>query len=181
MRTHSVLSVFFKRQGITLIESLLYVAITSGVTTSMVLFSLAITDVRSKNYVAQEVQSNGRGALEVISSRIRSAVSVDTSLGASLFDTNPGRLVLVMANPSQNPTIFDVDGSGILQISEGPSSPLRLTSDEVRVAYLVFTNQTSDAKRENVRIDMTLEYNTLSGSRPFTYSKSWQTAVSVRQ
>ena len=162
-------------KGFTLIESLLYVAIVGGIVTSLVFFGLAISDARSKNYVAQEVQANGRTALQIIASRIRESTNATVA--------NPQTLSLEMPNPSKNPTVINLDGGGSIQMQEGTTSGVSLVSDEVKVTNLVFTDATGAGgiDRKNIRIDITVEYNAPGGSVAFAYSTNFRTAVSERQ
>ncbi|MDA2936200.1 type II secretion system GspH family protein [Patescibacteria group bacterium AH-259-L05] len=169
------------RSGFTLIETLVYVAIIGIVIVSFVTFSISISNSRNKAYVTTEVQENARIALEVIRQRIHAANNV--TIGSSTFDTDPGILSLQVADTSRNPTIIDLTADdGSLRITEGVNSPVIITSDEVRVVNLVFTNLTSpNISRENIRIEITVDYNTTGGDVEYNYSYSLQTAVSLRQ
>lgn len=168
------------QKGFSLIELIIYLAIVSGVVLSMVLFSLSVSGSRAKTYVAQEVQANARVALNIISQKIKLANGVN--MGVSIFGLDPGVLSLSMADAAKNPTVIDLDqDNGVLQIKEGVSSPVAITSDEVKVTNLVFTNLTSTGARENIRIEFTVEYNNPSGDIRYDHSRSLQTAVSLRQ
>jgi type II secretory pathway pseudopilin PulG len=170
------------RSGFTLIETMIYIAIIGGAVSSFVLFATTVSNVRSKIYVQQEVNANARVALDVIADRIRSASGVNA--GNSTFGSDPGVLELSMDAAAANPTIINLSANdGILQIKEGASSVVALTSDEVRVSNLVFTDLTpaSGNQRENIRIDLTIEYNVPSGDANFGYTNSVQTSVSVRE
>ena len=87
---------------------------------------------------------------------------------------------LGMVDLAKNPTILDVDANGIVRIKEGAASPVPITSDEVKAKKLGFTIFTTGA-RENVLVNLTLEYDNPSGDAHYNYSKSFQTTVSVRQ
>jgi type II secretory pathway pseudopilin PulG len=165
--------------GFTLIETLIYVAIIGGVLSTFIAFSMNVSQGRNKTYVVQEVQSNTRHAMDVMSQRIRAATSV--TIGSSTFGSDPGVLQLAMADASKNPTIINLTAdNGILQIKEGASAAVSLTSTEVDVTNLVFTNLT-DGDRESVRIQMTVGYDSSAVGVENIYSQSVSTAVSVRQ
>jgi prepilin-type N-terminal cleavage/methylation domain-containing protein len=168
------------QKGFTLIETLIYLAIVGGAVSGFVLFSLGVGDSRSKNYVVQEVHGNTRTALGIISQRLRAAEAVNTA--SSTFGTDPGVLSLQMSDAAKNPTVIDLTAdNGVLQVTEGASSSVAITSDEVNITNLVFTNLTASSTRENIRVEITAEYNNPSGDVEFTYTQSLQTAVSVRQ
>lgn len=170
-----------KQTGFTLIETILYLAITGIIITGLVLFGVTISNSRAKNYVAQEVQANGRVALDLISQKIRAANGVN--VGASVFNTDPGILSLSMADGGKNPTIIDLTANdGILRIKEGASAAVSITSNEVKITNLVFTDLSSTSARENVRVNLTIDFDDGgSGDVRYIFSKSWQKAVSLRQ
>ncbi len=166
-------------KGFTLIETIIYVAILALVVGAFISFSLSITYSRNKAYVVQEVQSNSRLAVDIMSQKIRAATGLN--VGASTFDSDPGVLSLSMSDGSQNPTIFSLDqDNGRLQIQEGLNSPVYLTSDEVKVTNLTF-EKLSPRRRENIGINMTIEFNAASSSMEYEYSQDIQTSVNIRQ
>jgi prepilin-type N-terminal cleavage/methylation domain-containing protein len=170
-----------REQGFSLIEVIIYIAIMALAVVAIASFSLSVANTSSKNYVVQEVQANGRAALHAITQRIQAAESVN--IGASAFGSDPGVLSLQMADAAKNPTVISLSAdNGILQITEGVSSPIAVTADEVNITNLVFTNLTPVAAiRENIRVELTIEFHNLSGDREFEYSQTLQTSVTLRQ
>lgn len=169
------------RKGFTLIELIIYLAIISGAIVSFTYFIMSVSNSRTKSYVAQEVHANGRTALEIISQRIRAAngvVSVTPTVLTLDFST---------ADPPNHPTVIDRDASNNLRITEdsdatsGGPFVSAITSNEVSVTSLLFTDRTSAGTRENIRIDLTIAYDNPSATAAFGYTKSFTTAVSVRQ
>ncbi len=87
-----------------------------------------------------------------------------------------------MTDPNKNPTIINLDSDdGVLQITEGSSSPVAITSNEVKITNLVFTNLTSTSAQENIRIEITVEYDNEGSDIEYTFSQNLRTAVSIRQ
>ncbi len=169
------------RTGFTLLELIVYLAIISVIAVSFTSYTISITNTRTKTYVAQEVHANARAALETMSQRIQAATGVN--IGASTFGVDPGVLSLIMADATKNPTILDLTANdGRLRIKEGSAGAVELTSNEVSVTNLVFTNLTpAGVPRENIRIQMTMQYNNPGSNVHYSYSKAFQTTVSVRQ
>lgn len=165
------------QDGFTLIELILYLAIISGIAVAFVYYSISITNTRAKTYVVQEVHANARTALDIISYRIKAANGVNSPLNGA----SGSSLSLAMADVAKNPTVFDLDINQVLRITEGLGSSVPVTSDEVRVTSLTFTNLTSTSARGNVRVQMTMGYDNPSGGVHYTYSRTFQTTVSVRQ
>lgn len=164
------------KEGFTLVESLIYVAIIGIAVSSFISFGVSISGSRNKTYVVEETQANARVALDMISRYIRSASGVNAS--SSVFDLDPGVLSLAMDNASKNPTIIRLNhDNGVLEIQEGLAQPVTVTSDETRINNLIFHNLSS-GNRENIGVDLTIEYRGSDNS--FKYSKSLKTSASVR-
>lgn len=166
-------------QGFTLIETLIYLAIIGAVVASFVSYSLSITGSRSKAYVAQETQANARAAINLITQKIRMSDGID--IGASTLDVDPGILSLTTASTTLNPMIFKLDvDDGVLQLSQGGGDFISVTSNEVKIVNLVFSNPSPSDERASIRIDMTVDFNNPSGDVEFNYSKTFQTTVGIR-
>lgn len=170
----------YKSRGFTLVETIIYIAIIGFVATSFIYFGVAISDYRAKAYVVQEAQTNLRMALDVISKKIRSAN--DVNIEQSIFDADPGVLSLSMDDVDKNPTVISLDqDDGILQITEGTSSPVAIISNEVKVSNLVFKNLTSTSSIENIGAEITLDYNNYGQDVEYNYTEDIETSVSLRR
>ena len=166
--------------GFTLIETLIYVTIIGAIITSFISFSLSVSDTRGKAYVVSEVQANTRVALSAIESRIKKAD--DVNVANSTFGTDPGYLSLTMASSTLNPTIIALDqDDGVLVIKEGAYATTSITSTEVNVTNLVFTNLTASTTRENIRVEVTVEYINSNNGSIYRYSQNSRSATSLRQ
>jgi len=168
------------QNGFTLIEVLIYIAIIGMVTSSFIVFSISVSNSRSKTYVVQEVQANMRTAVNIISQKLRASNGVN--IGVSTLGVDPGFLSLSMASSTLSPTIIGLNqDNGILGIKEGTSATTSITSDEVKVTNLVFTDVTGPSARENIRVEITIEFNNIGTDVEYNYTQNLQTAVSLRQ
>ena len=168
------------KKGFTLVETLIYVAIFALVSTALISFILNILNIHAKNYVEQEVEANARMALDIISGRIRAAS--DINIGTSVFGSDPGLISLAMADVSKNPTIIDLSAdNGTLRIKEGTSAYVNLTSSGVKITNLVFTHLSQTALRDNIRVEITVEYNNSSGDKEYQFAQTLQTAINLRK
>lgn len=151
-RIYTITSIHQNGGGFTLIELLIYIAIVGLILVLMVGFFWDIILVNIKEDSYQEVQQNGRFALDRIEKEIKKASGINSPvMGNSAYS-----LSLVMANPSLNPTIFDLN-NGQLRITQGNSSPVELTTDQVIVTNLQFTNLSYQNTPGTIRIEMTIE------------------------
>ena len=166
-------------KGFTLVELIIYLAIFALIVTGFVSFAVSVSNARNKAFAAQEVQANGRDALNLITQKIMSANGIN--FGTSSFGVDPGILSLSMASGALNPTIIDLDApDGRIRIQEGASAPVYIIGANVRAANFVFTDLSLGSDRENVKISFTLEYAN-SDDREFQFSQSLETSVSLRQ
>lgn len=164
-------------KGFTLIELIIYLTILSIVMSSFLYFSLAILNYRNKSRAIEEVQANERMAINLISQKIRSAKSVNFS--QSVFNSHPGSLSLAMDDIGRSPTLINLD-NGKLQISEGLSQPVSITSDRIIVSDLVFFDLTGSSSIAN--IGFILKTNYADNQDPnFLYSNILRSAVSLRR
>ncbi len=167
------------KKGFTLIELIIYIAIIGLIMSSFVSFSIIMANSRNKNYAAREVQANFRNILDIVTRKVKEANSIN--MGASIFGSDPGVLSLSMDDPSKDPTIIDLDqDDGVMQITEGTSNPVAITSNEIQVTNLVFENLSGTSPRNNIRIQLTLEFNGEDNDQNFNYSEDFQTAISLR-
>lgn len=165
--------------GFTLIETLIYITIMGLVVGSFSVFSISILNSRSKIYVTQEVNANVRVALDIISQKIRSSTGVNVA--ASAFGTNPGFLSLGTASSTLNPTTIGLNtADGVLEIKEGALATTSITSNEVSIINLVFTDMSGQDASKNVRVELTVGYNNPGSDIIYQYEQDAQTMVRVR-
>ncbi|MBD3311546.1 MAG: hypothetical protein GF349_03550 [Candidatus Magasanikbacteria bacterium] len=163
------------QKGFSFVETILYVAIVGAAVVGFVTFIISITNTRNKNFVVQEVQSNGRVAIDIMSQKIRAA---DYALNPSSGNTST-TLELVMPGGADN-LVFTVN-QGRLFLIEGGATSTPLTTENVRISSISFSNLAAPGERDNINIEITTEYGmTDIQSVDFIYSQDLQTSVVVR-
>jgi len=165
---------FMQNRGFTLIELLIYTAIISLVLVSITGFFWNIASGNIKENSYQEVQQNGRFAMTKITQEIKKAIGINNPVPGSSANS----LSLTMPEPNLNPTIFDVS-EGKLRITQGASVPIELTTDQVLVSNLQFTNLSYLNTPGTIRIEMTLENLNPSGKTEYKASIDLKTSVSL--
>lgn len=164
--------------GFTLIETLLYGLLVSGMILAAVLFSLNVSDGNEKARAYQEVQQNARMAMERIVQEVRSASDLDAA--GSTFNTSPGVLSLINNYAAKSPTVFSVSNN-ILSIQQGTGAKTALTSNLVRVTGLTFTNLSVANRTKNVGISMTVEYINPGNNSLYSASTTMQASAVIRK
>ncbi|MBI4992270.1 MAG: hypothetical protein HZB99_03560 [Candidatus Harrisonbacteria bacterium] len=163
--------------GFTLIETLIYALIITGVVTSATIFSINILESQQRARAYQEVQQNARFAMERIIQEIRSANTLNTT--SSTFDTSPGFLSLNHEDVSKDPTVFGVSNY-ILDIKQGSAATSSLTSNDVKVTSLIFRNLSVTNRTKNINISLTVEHINPDNIITFAASTTMQTSVTIR-
>lgn len=163
---------FQKKKNIkafTLIEVLLYTGIVGIVLASLVGFGWNMMGIEVKTAAHSDAMSNARFVGEKLSFFIREATDIDaanSNFGVNLAMT-PGSKVTLRSVAPNDPIVFDVS-SGTLRVTQGVAAPASLTSSNISVNSIVFTNASSaDGKTKNIGFDIQLE--TISGGNRFEY------------
>ncbi len=71
--------------------------------------------------------------------------------------------------------------AGALSYSDSDKKSIAVTSGDIKITNLIFTNLTGSSSRENIRVEMTAEYDNPGNNPEYDYSQSWRTAVGVRK
>lgn len=163
-----------KSKGFTLIELILYVALLSIFLTGAVLFSWDLIYGRVKSQTHQEVIHNARLVSKRIQFELKNASSITLASGSTL--------TLATSDTATNPTTIDLSG-GRVRIGYGAagscptSSPCFLTSDDVSVSSLTFTDL-SNGNSGNVQYQFTVE--STADRKEWQHSVTYQGSGEVR-
>lgn len=141
-------------KGFTLIELIIYVAIATTILSLLIGFLWNIVFGNIKITANLEVQQNARFAMIKISQEIKKAVGVNSPQP----DSPPAAfLSLIMADPNLNPTVFDII-DGKLRITQGSYQPQELTSDQVIVSDLKFSNLSYPDTPATLQVQLSVNY-----------------------
>ncbi len=168
--------IYKKKKSFTLIELLIYLGIVAGILVVAGAFTWSIIKGSAKGACVREVQQNGRLAMEVITREIKAASGINSPLAGESAET----LSLIMSDSGLNPTIFELSNDQIL-LSQGVDGPYTLTTDQVLVSNLDFTNLSYADTSGTVRIEMTLDYNNLGSQTAYEASIDLSTTVSLTE
>lgn len=164
-------------KGFTLIETLIYGLLVSGMILITTLFSISISEGNQRARAYQEVQQNARLAMERIVQEVRAAS--DLNVGASTFGSGSGVLSLAHSDAAKNPTVFDVSNN-VLRIKQGTGAAIALTSDLVRVTSLIFTNLSVSNRTKNIGITLTVEHLNPENDNIYAASTTIRASATIR-
>ena len=159
----------------TLIEFAIYIAVASGLATAAGAIALNALFAKTKLAAVEEVASNGRFALEIITGRIERARNINNPAAGLSAST----LSLQMSNAGADPTEFDLS-SGRLRMREGTGAFVELTSDEVTVTNLVFRNLSHFSTPGAVRMQITVETSGAAGQQEYAFGETFFGAAALR-
>lgn len=164
-----------KKNGFSLLELLVYIAILSILVVVVSNIFISISKSRGQSQAKTEVNSSVRLVTELIRQDIKNAsvVSVPASAGSS-----GSSLTLTRGGVT---IIYDVS-SGVLRRKEGAATAINITNSNISVDTLTFTrienpNAVFGTTDISIKINMTFRYN--GNSPDWTYSTSSQTVVGL--
>ncbi|MEW5908094.1 MAG: prepilin-type N-terminal cleavage/methylation domain-containing protein [Patescibacteria group bacterium] len=163
-------------KAFTLIEFLIYIGIVGIILIVTGTIALNIFFGKAKLVAMEEVSQNARMAMEKIGERIRNAQSINSPP----MGTSASSLSLLMADSQQNPTVFDLS-NGILRMTENGGSAISLTSDEVIVTTLQFSNISYPNIPGTMRIQITMKYVNPENKSEYNVEKTFYTTANIRK
>lgn len=160
------------QKGISLVETIVYVAIFSIFIIGLAQFSTTLSSTRLHTQGVLEVNDQGSQAIKLITQTLRNASSVNSpTIG------NSGSSLSVVTNiPATSPTIFSLS-DGVLYITEGVGSPIALTNNKVVVSNLTFSNFSRASTPNIIKISFTIT----SASTRDPYSVNFEGSGALRK
>ncbi|HLD30985.1 MAG TPA: prepilin-type N-terminal cleavage/methylation domain-containing protein [Patescibacteria group bacterium] len=162
--------------GFTIVELLLYVAISSVMLLTISLFLQTLLESKIKNQTVAEVEQQGLQAMQMITQTARNADAINSparGASASLLSIN----TYIINN---NPTIFDLFG-GAIRVKEGVVAAVPLTNSRVIASALDFQNLSRADTPGTIRIQFTLTHINPENKNEYDFSKTFIGSASLRQ
>ncbi len=166
------------KAGFTLVELILYVGILVILLGASVLSALSAANTRVKALARHEVNYSTQFAQDVLSHTIRRAQSIDS--GASTFDNASSVLVLIMDDPLESPTTFELT-TGQLTVTRGAGAAIPITTGHVDVPTFQVENLSRGSKVNDVRITLLVEHKNPSNLSQFFADLTTVESFSLRQ
>ncbi len=166
------------QRGFTLVELLLYMAISAVIMSGILSLLILLMASRVKNQTIGEVEGQGAFVMQEIGQSIRNASAI-TSPVPQVSDT---ALVLAESDATKDPTTYGL-ASGVISITEGGNGakPVALNSPAVSVSNLSFQNLSlAGTTSQIVRVTFTVSYINKTGRDETNYSKTFYNSYSLR-
>jgi hypothetical protein len=160
------------------VEFLIYFLILGIVMTAITSFMFDVIQTRTRVKVAVEVDQNVRLSMQRVLRALRTADSLNN--GASAFGDPDGVLALDMADPSADPTVFDLL-DGVLRVTEGAGSPVDLTTPDVFVDRFWIARDNLSGGSRSVTVQLEVRSVNLGEGNVFEYSSSASSTAVIRK
>lgn len=164
------------KNGFSLIETIIYVAIFSVFIIALVSFGSSMTASRLHNQTVLEINDQGAKIMKTITQVLRNANNVNSP---SISNT-ASSLSVATGVPATNPTIFSENG-GILYVAEGAGGQIALTNNKVIVSNLLFSNFSRPGTPNIIKISFTLTSVASSSSPGGSYSFVFNGSAGLRK
>ena len=165
-----------RQQGFTLVELILYIGITAMVMLTLAAFAGLLLQSRLKNMTISEVDQQGIQAMQIMTQTIRNAPTVNTpTLGSTATNTS-----VTATDSAKSPTVFSLSG-GSIQMQEGVSQAVPLTTSKVVVSNLTFKNVSRATNSASLKIQYTVSFNNTSGKSELNYVKTFYGTATLRK
>jgi len=164
------------KTGFTLIEIMIYITLVAGILITATSFGWNVINSRTKTFVIQEVEQNGRFIMNRITQMSRQATDINNpSTGNS-----DSRLELSMRDAGLDPIVFSLNSNDI-EMNQAGGSFTTLNSSNVEVIGLTFDNiSTVDGKSKNIQITLTLQHINPDSRQEWQYSNDFITSIELR-
>ncbi len=163
-------------KGFTIIEFLIYILIVGVLLMVLSQFGFRVVNDRMRTIAQREVEQNLRFSIEEINRTIRNA----SGINSPFFSATSSALSLAMSDPAKNPTVFSLSGA-VLTKQEGVFPAVPLTSSQVNITNLLFTNTSYGGTPGNLSTTLTIEYKNPSGRREYSDTITFSSSASIRK
>ena len=164
------------RNGFTLLESMLYIAIAAVVVMASTFFFFFLLESRIKNQTISEVEQQGAKVMRLMTQTLRNASAINLP-GEGTHGTT---LSLGTYSGTTTPTVFTVS-SGVIRVQEASGTVVALTNSRISASDLSFHNVSRPGTPGIVRIEFTLTHINNTGRSEYAYSKTFVSSATLRQ
>lgn len=166
----------FSQHGMSLIETVLYVALFSILIFSLSAFLVQLVyQTQIKQRSISEVEQQGQRVMRLITQAARNSTAIVTPT----FGSTGASLSVGVPDATNSPTLFSVS-NGTIQITEGAVDAIDLTSSRVTASGFTIQNVSSSGTAGSVRIQFTLDYNSTSARNEYQYTKTFYGTATLR-
>lgn len=162
-------------KGFTLIEILLYLSLFVVVVLGSVAFIHTMFETNVKTKVILEADSEAEHVLAIVTQYIRNSVVVYSPNKNTTSDV----LIIQSLDEEQSPILLGIINESIV-MSLGGQSTSTLTSSNIKISNLKFTNIGSVNGKDSIKISFTVNTQGENNRQEYTYEKTYEATASLR-
>jgi Tfp pilus assembly protein PilW len=162
--------------GFTVIEVMIYIALTAMLMVALSAFLNMTLDSQVKVDTMNNVENGGWRVVSYLDQTIRNADAVTAPTSGQSANT----LTLAMADASKNPTIFSIT-DGRLYIKEGTGQNIDLLPQSVAVNNFTFTNAAVSGVPAIIRYQFDMYNNNANTRQQYQYTKNFSSSTGIRR
>jgi prepilin-type N-terminal cleavage/methylation domain-containing protein len=165
-----------KNKGMTLVETLVAIAIMSMLMLSVVSLLVDTSKSEKRNRAITEVEYQASSIIYEIAQSVRNS----SAITSPVIGATSTSLTLALASiPSEDPTIFSTSSSSII-VSRGGGGNENISSGTVEVTSLIFENISAPSTKGAVRINLAIRGANPNNKPELEYSTVRTTTVTLR-
>jgi len=162
--------------GFSLIEIILYVAISAVVLLIMSQFLTQSLQARQKYKTVSEISMQGNQIMQLLAQTVRNASAINTPAAGATSSS----LSLNVPTPALSPTVVSLTG-GVLNITEGTGTGVALNNSQISVTNFTVRNLSRTGTPGIIQIQFTLSYNNPSNKNEYNYVQTFTTSAGIRR
>jgi type II secretory pathway pseudopilin PulG len=164
-----------KTRGFTLLEILLYIGIVAILLLALSAFLRVVLEARIKNQAIAEVEGQGTAVMQIITQTLRNATALNSpTVGTSAVNLSVNTPIIGL-----NPTVFDLSG-GVLRVTEGANPIVNITSSQVLVTNLLFSNLSAASTKGIMQVRFDISNNSSSTNFEYKFTKTFIGSASLK-
>ncbi len=165
------------RRGFTLIEVMLYIALTLTILMVVVSFFLAAIEAQGRQKKVLETDTEAAFLIKTIQTYLDQATAV-TNPAAGSSDTT---LTFTMPEPAQSPiTIAANDDDGNVYITIGGAAPRLLAGNDIFIYNLLFSNRADSGEKASIHMEMNATSPSFFNQSPLRYEQIYHASLTKR-
>jgi len=163
------------KQAFSLLETILYIAISSTILTLMSFMLITLLGHKTKNYAQSEIESQGLFIMETIQEDIRNAKTITNPTKGSTDQT----LILQKKEISKSPIIFELTNKKITR-KEGLNTAQNLNSEKTEISEITFETDGNMDTEGTVKITFKINFKNTGNHLDLKYEKIFTSSANIR-
>jgi hypothetical protein len=161
--------------ALSLVELLLYIAISAVILISVTQLVGVIYQSQIKSKTIEEVNQQGAYLMQQITDNVRNSSTITTPTRGNASNT----LVFNSYDVTKGTVTYSISANKLF-VTEGGNPAVQLSSNKVNITNFTITNASQASTDGNVRIQITISHINPDNRNEFSYQKTYYGSASTR-